>query len=108
MTAVADADDAKSLWPDADTLDPGTLSTLLDAAWEDCESFLPAELVTTPPTPTPRRWVVANVLHARDLWTAYRQEGGVVGFDSYAVRIRPLSDTVRAQLRPPRGTPKVG
>lgn len=105
---AADLTDARALWPDADTIPDDTLTTLLSGAWEGCVLFLPAEQVDPYPDPVPVRWVQANVLHARDAWTAYRQEGGVIGFDSYAVRVRPLSDTVKQLLRPPRGAFLVG
>lgn len=106
MPAAATLDDARALWPDAGPIPDATLQQLLEAAWETCEAFLPADALdaVTPP----RRYVHANVLHARDLWTSYRREGDVVGFDTYAVRVRPLSDSVRALLRPQRGRPQVG
>lgn len=111
MDAPATPADAFALWPDAAGIDPATLVLLLDTAWEACEAFVPAEQV--PPVdagtdPVPHRWVTANVLHARDVWTAYRQDGGVIGFDAYAVTVKPLSGPVRALLRPPRGVPQVG
>lgn len=107
LTSAATLAEARTLWPDADTLPDPTLSDLLDTAWEACAAFLPADELAAAVDPWPRRWVQANVLHARDLWTAYRHEGGVIGFDSYAVTVRPLSATVRALLRPPRGVPGV-
>lgn len=105
---VASLAQARLLWPDADTIPDDTLTLLLASAWEACAAFVPAHQQDPWPTPVPFRWTEANVLHARDHWTAYRQEGGVIGFDSYAVRVRPLSDTVKALLRPTRGVPLVG
>lgn len=100
--------DAHALWPDSDTIPEATLAALLNAAWEGCAAYLPAEQLDPFPALVPYRWTQANVLHARDTWTAYRHDGGVIGFDAYAVRVRPLSDTVKALLRPPRGKPLVG
>jgi hypothetical protein len=108
MTAVADATAARELWPDADTIADATLDRLLGAAWEACAAFLPAAATDPMPVPVPEAWVHANVLHARDLWTAYRREGDVIGFDQYAVRVAPLAASVRALLRPARGVPMVG
>jgi hypothetical protein len=110
MTAAATIADARAQWPDAETIEDDTLTTALDASWETCAAFLPVEVVDPDPgpyVPTPAH-VSANVLAARDLWTAYRRDGDVIGFDTYAVRVRPLSDTVKALLRPPRGRPSVG
>jgi hypothetical protein len=111
MDRPATPDSAHALWPDSEGIPADTLDLLLDTAWEACTAYLPAEQVTASEAPTftpPYRWVTANVLHARDVWTAYRQEGGVIGFDQYAVTVRPLSNAVRALLRPPRGVPMVG
>lgn len=108
MDPVADLDAARALWPDADTITDETLGQLLAAAWEACQAFLPADATDPEPSPVPSAWVLANVLHARDLWTAYRREGDVIGFDSYAVRVAPLAASVRALLRPARGVPMVG
>ena len=99
--------DAHRFWPDSSSVDDDTLEQLLAASWVGCQAY-------APPIPLDAdgsfmsRMVVANVLDARDLWTAYRRDGDVIGFETYAVRVRPLSATVRALLRPPRGVPMVG
>lgn len=110
MTAAATIADARDLWADAETVDDATLTLILDAAWSSCVAFLPLEVVEPDPGPfvPTASHKHANVLAARDLWTAYRRDGDVIGFDTYAVRVRPLSDTVRALLRPQRGRPQVG
>jgi hypothetical protein len=51
---------------------------------------------------------IANVYEARELWAASRRDGDVIGFDTYAVRVRPLSATVQSLLRPSRGVPMSG
>lgn len=110
MDTPATPADAVSFWPDAESIDPTTLEALLDAAWESCEAFLPVDELDPGPLPgaVSPRWIQANVLQARDGWTAYRREGDVLGFDNYAVRVSPLSAAVRALLRPRRGVPMVG
>jgi hypothetical protein len=113
MDAPADNDYARGVWPDAGNLPDDVLTSLLTLSWEACESYVPAdELVRVAPPgtdPAPERWRMANVLHARDAWTATRRDtGDVLGFDQYAVTVRPVSGTVRALLRPSRGVPMVG
>ena len=110
IMAAAQLPDARAQWPDAVSIPDGVLTNLLESAWTACEAFLPTAVVSDPgyaPHDVPG-YVQANVLHARDLFTAYRREGDVIGFDSYAVRVRPLSDTVRALLRPATGRALVG
>lgn len=101
---------AREQWADASTLADETLQTLLDVAWERCEAFLPAAQVAAYADggDAPLRWAQAVVLDARDVWTAFRRDGDVIGFETYAVRVRPLSDTVAGMLRPRRGVPMVG
>lgn len=105
LTAAATLADAPLFWPDAATIDPVTLGMLLEGAWTRCLAYLPDDTITDPTTAL---LVQANVLQARDDWTAFRRDGDVIGFDAYAVRVRPLSASVRAMLRPPRGRPMVG
>jgi hypothetical protein len=102
---------ARAQWTDAGTLDDATLQQLLDASWSQCEAYLPAAIVAgfgTTPASTVPRYVLANIHAARDLWGAFRREGDLIGFETYAVRVRPLSDTVRALLRPPSALPGIG
>lgn len=106
--SMATLADARLLWPDADTLPDDVLQRLLDVATERCELFLPADQLDPYPSPQPDRWTTACVLDARDVWTASRRDGDVIGFDTYAIRVRPLSDSVRSLLRPRRGRPLVG
>lgn len=114
MTAWADLDDARRLWPDAVSLDDDVLDDLLDAAFVVCSRFA-APSIGVDPTPPEvvdagvvgvRR--LANVYEARELWAASRRDGDVIGFDSYAVRVRPLSSTVQSLLRPASGRPMTG
>jgi hypothetical protein len=48
------------------------------------------------------------VLDARDLWLSAARESDLVFAESYAVKVVPLSSTVRSLLRPRSGRFKVG
>jgi hypothetical protein len=111
----ADLAYARSIWADARDISDEVLGDLLDTAWSACAEYAPAEQVAryaSDPGAFPGgilvRWRHANVLHARDLWRAAARDGDVVSFDAYAMRVRPVSDVVRALLRPRRGVPQVG
>lgn len=114
MSPWADTDDARTLWPDAAGLDDALLDELLAAAYVVCERFAAPSIALDPTPPaTPDAGVVgvrrlANVYEARELWAASRRDGDVIGFDAYAVRVRPLSSTVQSLLRPSRGAPVTG
>lgn len=100
-------------WADARDIDDTTLSELVDTAWARCVPFLPAAQLAiyvdgTLPGGIVLRWREAVMLDARDLWRAAQRDGDVVAFDAYAMRVRPLSDTVRSLLRPRTGVPMVG
>ena len=96
---------ARAVWPDAVGLDDAVLTRLLQAAHAQVLAYAPALAVDAP---APANYLEAEVLQARELWGATRREGAdVVGFDTYAVRVRPLSATVRSLLRPPRGAVSV-
>lgn len=114
MSAWADLDDARALWPDASGLDDTLLDTLLSAALVICQRFAAPSIGVDPVLPdvvgadvvNVRR--LANVYEARELWAASRRDGDVIGFESYAVRVRPLSATVQSLLRPAHGRPLAG
>lgn len=111
IMSAAQIADAIAQWPDARNMDAGVLTNLLESAWTACETFLPTAITTDAayvPADVPA-YVQANVLHARDLFQATRRDtGDVVGFDSFAIRVRPLSSTVKALLRPSTGRALVG
>lgn len=109
MSDWASKEQARAAWPDAPVDDP-TLDRLLLAAQEQCSAYAPV-LVADEATGTitvPQRYTEAVVLQARELWGAARREGDVIGFDAYAVRVRPLGSTVKQLLRPQRGVPRLG
>lgn len=96
---------ARDLWADA-PLDDDTLTLLLDAAQESCQEYAPASV-----DPVPFRYTQAVAMQAQDVWNAFQRDtGDVIGFadSGLAVRVRPLSSSVRALLRPRRGVPMVG
>lgn len=95
---------AREVWPDAATLSDGVLTRLLQAAHDQVLAYAPA---LADPLVVPAGYTEAEVLQARDLWSATKREGDVMGFESYAIRVRPLSATVRSLLRPPRGAVRV-
>jgi hypothetical protein len=101
---------AREQWADARNIPDALLADLLESAWVACLEFLPSEVKDAPgfaPVWVPA-YVQANVLHARETFGAFERDGDLVGFDAYAVRIRPLSATVRALLRPAKGRAEVG
>lgn len=114
MTVWADVDDARRLWPDAVALPDDVLTDLLGAAYLVCRRFAAPSIGLDPEPPEVvdagvvgvRR--LANVYEARELWAASRRDGDVIGFDTYAVRVRPLSSTVQSLLRPASGVPVTG
>ena len=110
MPNAATLAQARAQGADAPTVD-ATLQQLLDAGWSKCLTYLPAEVVATvgaTPASTVPGYVLANIYAARDLWTAFRVDGDTIAFDSYAVRVRELSSTVKGLLRPDTGRPSVG
>lgn len=110
IMAAAQLADARAQWQDANIMPDAVLTDLLEAAWTACLAYLPTAITSAPgfaPEAIPS-YVKANVLHARDLFQAESRNGDVIGFDQYAIRVRPLSDTVRSLLRPPTGRALVG
>lgn len=103
MNPWADIEDARvpGLWPDAGTVDDVTLQDLLDSAYLTCLAYAPA----LPDASVPITYTQAVVMQAREGWQAFRRDGDVIGFDTYAVRVQPLTPRVRQLLRPARGVP---
>jgi hypothetical protein len=100
-TAWASLADARRLWPDAVALDDAALSDLLGAAQIVCQTFAAPSIGTDPEPPDTVDAGVVNVrmlavvYEARELWAASRRDGDVIGFDSYAVRVRPCPPRCR-------------
>jgi hypothetical protein len=99
VTAWATLAEARRDWPDADD---ALLTDLLELARVKCATFGP---VLDDPDVPPVGWSYAQVLTARDVWQAARRQGDFIGFDAYAVRVRPLLADVQGILRPYVGRP---
>lgn len=101
----ATAEQAKAHWPDASSLPPETLDTLLAVATEQCEIFAPVLPLAEQP---PDRYMLACVYQARENYAAGQRDGDIIGLGDFAIRARPLTASVKALLRPQPGRPKVG
>lgn len=86
------------VWPDAVNMSDASLDRYLEAAYEGIVGYAPALLAGDP---IPTSYVLANVLHARELRNAAsRGEQDVIGVGDYAIRARPLTAAVKSLLRP--------
>lgn len=97
-------------WKDSSALDVATISELLEVAEEGVAEFAPApavDPVTLDPI-IPSSWRIATVYQAREIRAAAVREGGMVQGEAYAVRPRPLLDTVRQLVRPRKGRRAIG
>lgn len=103
----ADREDARRHWKDSARIPDATLDELLSAVFEPLVKFAPP--LDPAAASIPWNYVHAQILAARDLYTAMQRDtGDVVGVGEYAVRVRELSSTVRQLLRPKRGRPGIG
>lgn len=102
----AQLDDVRRTWADAPLSDTD-LTALILAAHVQCEAYAPAlaEGATVPPN-----YVEGEALAVHELGAAHERDGDVLGFgaEGYAVRVRPLSASVKALLRPRRAVPRLG
>jgi hypothetical protein len=109
LVGWVDPDDPRliELWPDAAQLTVDTLTLLLTSAYEQVLAYAP---VIPAGDPVPERYGHAQILHASEVFAASRRTGDVVGFEDtgLAIRVRPLTATVKALLRPRRGVPVLG
>jgi hypothetical protein len=102
---------ARAIWADAAAIPEADLQAVLDDAWARCAPFIPAEQLAAAEAPVPvipPQWTRATILDARDLWLSAQREGDLVFAESYALRVQPLSATVRSLLRPRTGLPGTG
>ncbi|WP_053203797.1 phage gp6-like head-tail connector protein [Jiangella muralis] len=105
-TEWADKDDARLIWPDAVDMDDALLDHLLAVSQELCAAYAPA---LADGAPVPARYKQAVVQQARETWSNAQRDGDVLGFDGdYAIRVRPLADSVKQLLRPNRAVPSFG
>lgn len=101
MTPWATPAEIRAIWADAPS--EGRLTQLLEAAQESLEAYAPASVVASIEAggTVPRRYVEALALHCRDVWGAgLRDSDFLIGDADFAVRVRAMSDAVRALLRP--------
>lgn len=104
MSNWASLADARELWPDA-PLDDDLLGAMIDSAHEVVEAYAP-----TITGAAPYRYIQAEVLQAQEHYQATQRNGDVLGFgeSGFAVRVRPLSASVKALLRPRVARPSIG
>lgn len=113
MALIGWVDPATDLdeWADA-PLDEDILARYLTAGHEQCEAYLPHIIdadtgLGTPvvPDPVPARLVLAQIMQARALYrAALAGSGDQIGPDGLTVTVWPMDRTVKALLRPRRGT----
>lgn len=91
-------------WTEAANIGPTMVGTLLEVARGQVEAYAPA---LAPGADVPAAYRLATVLQARDNWQASRRVGDsvAIGDTAYAIRVRPLSDAIKAMVRPPEAVP---
>lgn len=106
MANWATAEDARDLWPDA-PVDDALLDAMLTSAHEVVVAYAP---VLAPTDPVPYRYVQAEVLQAIEHYQATQRNGDVLGYgdSGYAIRVRPMTATVKGLLRPRSARPRLG
>ena len=102
---AAQTDCAGVAWPEGERMSPASWTRMVAAATDQVRRYartLPDD------QEIPDRWGVATVLHVRERWGAAKRDGDVIAGDSYAIRAKDLTATVRGLLRPKRGRGGVG
>lgn len=99
---------ARAHWADAQALPDATLDRLLSVAAGDCIAYAPAALVASVQPADTDRLALGVVYQAREIAAAASRSGDVIGIGDYAIRSRPLIDSVRQILRPATRTPAAG
>jgi hypothetical protein len=84
------------------------LTTYVQAAQVQCEAWAADAADAGAIDRTGPNYLLAVTWQARENNAATTRDGEVVNVDGYAVRVRPLLDAVKTQLRPPRAVPAVG
>jgi hypothetical protein len=107
LTYPADLAALRQHWPSATSqlMSDEVATRYAAVAEETLTPWAPAGLEPTAASP---RWVLAVALHASDLANAAAREGDLEVVDGYTLRVRPVSDAVKAILRPPSPVPAVG
>lgn len=84
------------------------LTTVVLAAQVQCERWAADAADPDAIDRTGPNYLLAVTWQARENNSATTRDGEVVNVDGYAVRVRPLLDAVKMQLRPPTPVPAVG
>lgn len=91
-------------WADSLHLTDEALQDLLDTARLQCQTYAPAV-----EGPVPVNYRQAQLLQARNLWQAVKQDtGGQVDGGGFSIPVYPLDWVVKGILRPKRGVPSFG
>jgi hypothetical protein len=97
--------DVRKRWPDAVGVADELLTEFINAAHAKTSAYAPA---LAEGEDVPANYREAEVMQVRDLMMAHKRDGDVLGFgDGFAVRVRPLSEDVKALLRPVTGVPVI-
>lgn len=101
-------------WEDAPVDNLEVLGMILDTAREQVLAYAPA---TVPPTvtggyivgtPTPPRYVLAQLRQAQNLWNAGTvSTSGDIGEGGFVFTPRPMDKTIKGIIRPADGKPHV-
>jgi hypothetical protein len=109
--AWATISQAHEAWRESDVIPDARLTELLQIATDLLHPYARASDLDALGMPTPEaahRLREATIMQAKDSWSVMTSDSGdVIGFETYALRRRPLSDAVKALLRP-QTVPMVG
>ena len=107
LTYPADLAALREHWPNATSqlMSDAVATRYAEVAETALSAWAPAGLEQTVDSPS---WVLAVALHASDLANAAAREGDLEVVDGYTLRTRPVSDAVKAILRPSSAVPAVG
>jgi hypothetical protein len=95
-------------WPGATDLGDEQLTQLVRAAMVQCDRWAADATDADAIDRTGPNYLSAVAWQARENNNAGSRDGDTVNIDGYSVRVRPLIDAVKMQLRPPRAVPAVG
>ena len=101
-------------WAEAPVENLEVLGMILDTAREQVLAYAPASVPPTVSggyivaTPTPARYVLAQLRQAQSVWDAGRvSTTGDIGEGGFVFTPRPMDKTIKAIIRPADGKPHV-
>lgn len=101
-------------WAEAPVENLEVLGMILDTAREQVLAYAPASVPPTVSggyivaTPTPARYVLAQLRQAQSIWDAGRvSTTGDIGEGGFVFTPRPMDKTIKAIIRPADGKPHV-